>query len=265
MKPVLIIAGSDTLSGGGLQADVRTFQRFEIPSCQILTCIVTVPSDTGEVDIYDMPLSLFEKELASLGDGSQFSGIKVGMLANLEIAKQVSLFLKKIVVDIPIVIDPVLALKESGFGMSTEIVHFFKQELLPLATVITPNLHEAELLSNHQGIETIAEMEQVAQELHQANIANIVIKGGLRFPGDEALDLLWSNQQLTLFKQRKLANYHNNGAGCTFASAITVGLIQGKTLIQSVAQAKSFVYQAIEQGIPFLPELGNVWQGFKEI
>lgn len=260
----MIIAGSDTLSGGGLQADVRTFHRFKIPSCQVLTCIVTVPSETGEVDIYDMPLPLFQKQLESLGDGSQFSGIKVGMLANLEIAKKVSLFLNRITADIPIVIDPVLALKESGFGMSTEIIHFFKEELLPLATVITPNLHEAELLSGHSGIEELAEMEQVARELNQIKIANIVIKGGLRFPGTQAIDVLWTQGQATFFKQPKLTNCHNNGAGCTFASAITAGLVQGQSLIEAVAQAKDFVYQAIDQGMPFLPELGNVWQGFKE-
>lgn len=264
VKPALIIAGSDTLSGGGLQADVRTFQRFGITSHQLLTCIVTMNPQNEHISIFELSEKEISTQLGILKTVGTYGGVKVGMLANLKVAHLIKDFLKTEGSDKPLVIDPVLALKESGFETSETIIQFFKDELIPLATIITPNLHEAELLSGISPIDTVAKMKEAACRLKELGTKSVVIKGGLRFPGIEAVDLFYDGTEFLEFRESKLATSTNNGAGCTFASAITCYLMMGHSLPDSVKQAKAFVYLAIENGIAFLPNLGNVWQGFRE-
>lgn len=256
MKKGLIIAGSDTLSGGGLQTDIRTFSAHNLSVSNVLTCIVTLDSETTAIDICDLPVGLVEQQLQMIAFSS-ISVIKIGMLANLAVAKQIELFLKRMTTT-PIILDPVLALKESGFGLSEKIVSFFSERLLPLADITTPNLREAELLAN-MTITTLADMEQAAKVIHQFGVKNVVIKGGTRLVGIEAIDLLYDGHDYTYFKAPKLQTTNNNGAGCTFASAIAANVANGLSVTESVTDAKKFVYQAINHGFPFLDDLGNVW------
>lgn len=263
MTKVLTIAGSDSLSGGGLQADLRTFKEYQVEGANVLTCIVTVAPNTDEVTVLGVSLRALKAQLREcLAKESEVDVIKVGMLANIEIAKVVASYLKEIN-HIPIVLDPVLALKESGLTSSQDIIDFFMTELMPIATITTPNLREAELLSGLTGIDSIEKMVEAARIIHKTGVKNVVVKGGQRLKGETAYDVLFDGNKVTILEEKKLANSYNNGAGCTFASAIAAGIATGLSMEESVKKGKVFVYESIKYGIPFLPGLGNVYQGRK--
>lgn len=263
MKRVLTIAGSDSLSGGGLQADLRTFEEYNVSGKNVVTCLVTVEPKTDKVEVHEVSKEILKRQLEScLSDFEKIDGIKVGMLASIETAKIVAKYLKKNT-QIPIILDPVLALKETGLESDQSIIEFFRAELLPLATLTTPNLAEAELLSGIEPIDSLEKMKQAAKIIYQTGVSYVVIKGGQRIKGSVAYDLLYDGSDYTIFEQQKISNGFNNGAGCTFASAITSGIAKGWSVEKSVKEAKIFVYEAIEYGIPFLPDLGNVYQGAK--
>ncbi|MGY3766409.1 hydroxymethylpyrimidine/phosphomethylpyrimidine kinase [Vagococcus vulneris] len=255
-KTGLIIAGSDTLSGGGLQTDIRTFETKRLNSCNILTCIATVNQSNETIAIHDLSPELIKKQWDDI-KRLPIDVLKIGMLANLEIAVKV----KKIMEScsgIPIVIDPVLALKESGYGMSDEIVAFFYRELLPIAFVTTPNLKEAEMLAR-MSINNKKDMEQAAIVIKASSVEYVVIKGGHRLPGTEATDLIYNGKTFNYLTTPKLQTTQTNGAGCTFASAIAANIANELPVIVAVTEAKQFVYQAIKNGFPLLSDLGNVW------
>ncbi len=263
MKKVLTIAGSDSLSGGGLQADLRTFEEYQVTGLNVLTCIVTVEANTDKVTVTELPLSLLETQLEEcFNEVPAIDVIKIGMLANIETAKVVVKALKKHR-EIPVVLDPVLALKESGLTSSQDIIDFFKTELMPLADITTPNLKEAELLSGLGKLDSLEKMKEAAQLIHKTGVKHVVIKGGQRLEGRLAYDVFYDGQNYMILEEDKLLNGYNNGAGCTFASAIASGMALGYHLETAVRKAKSFVYEGIEYGIPFLPGLGNVFQGGK--
>lgn len=261
MKRVLTIAGSDSLSGGGLQADLRTFTEYGLEASNVVTCLVGVDVNEDKVEIHEVSTQMLKHQLKKVEESNEIIGIKVGMLASIETGKLVASFLKT--KETPIVIDPVLALKESGVESNQSVIEFFKKELLPLATITTPNLREAELLSGIDPIDSLEKMEEAAIRIYQTGVKNVVIKGGQRFEGTMAYDLLYDGEKSVILEQQKIKNGYNNGAGCTFASAICSGLAKGMDVLESVKAAKIFVYEAIEYGIPFLSELGNVYQGGK--
>lgn len=258
MKKVLTIAGSDSLSGGGLQADLRTFSEYRLAAENVVTCIVSVEPETDKVSIQEVFTLNIEKQLMSIDN--DLLAIKIGMLGSIETGRLVASFLRERE-NIPVVLDPVLALKESGFESNQKIIDFFKQELLPQATITTPNLKEAELLSGMNSINNLEDMKVAAVKIYQTGVKNVVIKGGQRLEGKTAYDVLYNGREHAVLEQEKLSNGFNNGAGCTFASAICGGIANGMSVEMAVKKAKIFVYESIKYGIPFLPELGNVYQG----
>lgn len=261
-KKVLTIAGSDSLSGGGLQADLRTFQEYGVKGLNALTCIVTVEPETDQITVHEVSEKMLRSQLEEcLNQEVAVDVIKIGMLANLETAKIVAEYLKQ--VNKPIVLDPVLALKESGLTSGQDIVNFFNQELMPLAIITTPNLKEAELLSGIKEINSLEKMKEAAQVIHKTGVKHVVIKGGQRLPGNTAYDVFYDGVDFLILQEKKLENGFNNGAGCTFASAIASGISLDYPMKEAVIRAKEFVYEGIQYGIPFLPGLGNVYQGGK--
>lgn len=263
MKKVITIAGSDSLSGGGLQADIRTFKEYGVESANVVTCLVTVDPKTDQVTVHDVTSDMLKAQLdASLNDTSELSAIKIGMLANLETAEIVASYLVKFI-DIPVILDPVLALKESGLTSKQTVIDFFIEKLVPLATIVTPNLREAELLSGVK-IDSLETMKAAAEKIHQLGARSVVVKGGQRLSGKTAYDVFYDGYEFVVLEEPKIANGFNNGAGCTFASGIASGIALEMTVLASVEASKQFVYEAIKNGIPFLEGLGNVYQGQTE-
>ncbi|KGR73478.1 bifunctional hydroxymethylpyrimidine kinase/phosphomethylpyrimidine kinase [Streptococcus phocae subsp. salmonis] len=235
---LLAISGNDILSGGGLYADLATYTANSLHGFVAVTCLTTV-SD-GKLDIFPIEDSLVKKQLESL-ENVPFSAIKIGLLPNRQIAKEVLEFIKKRPLT-KLVLDPVLVCKEnkdaSGHAVRDDLI-----DLLPYATIITPNLIEAELLSQ-KSIKTLEDMQEAAAILHRLGAKSVLIKGGNRFSSQRAIDLFYDGIDYHVLEHAVL-DANNIGAGCTLASSIASHLALGKPLLESVTIAKNFVYEAI--------------------
>lgn len=242
-KKILTIAGSDILSGGGMQADLATFAANGLYGFCALTSIVTVNDE--KFWVHPVAQDIFQEELNSLAD-VEFSAIKIGLLPNTKILQQTTKWLTTLSAKsaIPIVLDPVIVFKENADYSVSEMREFFISELFPLASVVTPNLKEAEILTG-QPIKTKTEMEAAAKALYDFGAKNVVIKGGNRFDQSQAIDLVYDGKNFFELTNPLLKN-NNNGAGCTFAASIASQLAKEKKVEEAVKEAKTFVYQAIQ-------------------
>ncbi|MGT2907739.1 bifunctional hydroxymethylpyrimidine kinase/phosphomethylpyrimidine kinase [Streptococcus dentiloxodontae] len=237
-KYILAISGNDIFSGGGLHADLATYSTNHLHGFVAVTCLTAV-TDTG-FEVFATDKTVFQHQLNSLKD-IDFSGIKLGLLPNVEIA-ELTLDFVKAHASIPLILDPVLVCKESHdvevSALRTELLKFF-----PYTSIITPNLVEAELLSQ-KTIKTLDDMKAAAQKLHQLGAQNVVIKGGNRFSQEKAIDVFYDGKKLHVLEYPVLTN-NNIGAGCTFASSIASQIVLGKSALEAVEISKDFVYQAI--------------------
>lgn len=255
-KNILTIAGSDTLAGGGLQADLKTFEDFDTFGLTIITCIAVL-LENG-FNLVDVEPDLVKKQLDTIQNNVKLDAIKIGLIHNLETITLTKNFLQKF--HVPIVLDPVLAFKETSELHNNQYRKKLIDELFPLATIVTPNLKEAELLSQ-QSITTLAEMQQAAQKIYSFGPQSVIIKGGERLAGELACDLFYDGHQHQVLQKPKINKKTVNGAGCTFASAIAANLALKRSLLDAVLNSKNFVYQAIMRGVTLKNGDGNVWHG----
>lgn len=237
-KYILAISGNDIFSGGGLYADLATYTTHHLHGFVAVTCL-TAMTDKG-FEVFATDSSVFSQQLKSLKD-VPFSGIKLGLLPNVEIAELALAFVKEHA-DIPIVLDPVLVCKENH-DVEVSVLRDELLKFLPYAAIITPNLVEAELLSQ-KSIQTLEDMKPVAKELHELGAKHVVIKGGNRFSQTVAVDVFYDGQDFHVLENPVL-NHNNIGAGCTFASSIASQLLLGHPVLEAVQFSKNFVYQAI--------------------
>jgi pyridoxine kinase len=255
-KKVVTIAGSDTLAGGGLQADLATFHEYGLFGFTAITSIVT--ENDGNIYIYPVSESVLREQLKTIFSLPDIKGIKLGLLPSVEIIKIVSELLKANS-KITVIADPVLIFKEDPKVDMTEVIAAMKELIFPFVDVLTPNLLEAELFSERK-ISTLLEMKEVAVKFSQYGLKNVVIKGGMRLPGKEAIDVFFDGRSVHVLKLSKILQNTYNGAGCTFASAILAGMVEGMDLLTSVKQAKKFVHKGIFRGLLIDEKHGNVWQ-----
>ena len=194
---------------------------------------------------------ILNDQLNTIKDNLSLDGIKLGLIHQLESLEIVKSFLRSF--DGPIVLDPVMAFKETDHVYNDSYREKLI-ELFPFATVITPNLKEAELLSQ-QKISNPTEMEQAAKKIIDLGAQSVVIKGGQRLSGN------YNGETFQYFSKPKLSNVTINGAGCTFASAIASNLVLGKDLVNAIEDSKEYVYQGIKNGLLLKNGEGNVWFG----
>ncbi|GGE34859.1 bifunctional hydroxymethylpyrimidine kinase/phosphomethylpyrimidine kinase [Streptococcus himalayensis] len=237
---VLAISGNDIYSGGGLYADLITYAAHGQHGFVAVTCLTAMTEQGFEVFATDT--EVFRHQLNSLVH-VPFSAVKIGLLPNVEIAGLTLDFIQQHAT-IPVILDPVLVCKETHDVEVTALrEELFK--LFPYATILTPNLAEAQLLTQKE-IKTLKDMEIAAKELHRLGAKAVVIKGGTRFSESEAIDLFYDGQNLELLRQPLLEG-NNTGAGCTFASAIASLIVNGESVSKAVAGAKEFVYRSIQK------------------
>ncbi|TCD45716.1 bifunctional hydroxymethylpyrimidine kinase/phosphomethylpyrimidine kinase [Streptococcus sp. X16XC17] len=236
---ILTIAGNDVLSGGGFQADLATFANHGLFGFLAQTCMTANGPDGFEIIPTD--LVPFQKQLDSLST-VDFAIIKIGLLPTPQIALAVLDFIQSRP-QVPVVLDPVLVFKENDDDSVSTMQEIF-QEFFTQVTVITPNLKEAEILSD-MSISSLADMEIAAQVLKNRGAHNVVIKGGNRLDTNQAIDVLLTEDGLETF-QAPLLNKNNNGAGCTFSSAIASHLAVGDDISTAVSLAKSYVTSTIK-------------------
>ncbi|MDR3241959.1 MAG: bifunctional hydroxymethylpyrimidine kinase/phosphomethylpyrimidine kinase [Lactobacillaceae bacterium] len=258
-KIILTIAGSDILSGGGIQADLATFTEYGLFGLSVITSIVTVKADTFTITLID--LDLVAAQLASIEENYQLSAIKIGLVPSVEMIKLVGTFVQRVGQNIPVVVDPVMVFKENGSVPIQELVDAFKSDLLPFATVTTPNLTETKMLAGGIEIANEVDLQVAAQNILDSGAKAVVAKGGTRLNKKTAIDVLVAKDVVKVFQAPIVNAKFNNGAGCTFSSAIASQLALGQEIETAVQNAKDFVFQGIKHGVAISPEFGNVWQG----
>ena len=240
----LTIAGSDSGGGAGLQADLRTFMAFRVHGCCAITC-VTAQNTCGVQRVDALPASALAAQLEAVRTDLPVAALKTGMLLNAELIECTVEQLRSW----PIwrVIDPVMVSRTGAVLLETAALEAIKQKLLPLADLITPNLHEAALLSGIDLVDANA-AEQAASRLAAMGPKAVLIKGG----GDPAWggrDLLWNQGGLQWLEGERVNTTHSHGSGCTLAAAITANLAQQVALPDAIERARRYVRSALQQSL----------------
>lgn len=245
MKIVLTIAGSDSGGGAGIQADLKTFSALGVYGMSVLTSI-TAQNTLGVQGIHDLPPEFVGLQIDSVMQDIGTDAAKTGMLSNVQIIKIVSEKVKKYKVK-NLVIDPVMIAKGGDRLLKEDAVESLKQDLVPLANVVTPNLSEAEVLSGLK-IKNLSDMKEAARKIFRLGAQNVLIKGG-HLSSDEAIDVLYNGKTFQEFKAKRFKTKNTHGTGCTFSSAIAAELAKGKKVEEAVNIAKKYITLAIKNSL----------------
>ena len=242
----LTIAGSDSSAGAGIQADLKTFSALGVYGLTAVTCIVAeVPGKVSRIE--PVTARMVCEQIEVLLKNFSVGAIKTGLLCSSEIVSAVAQAIedggKKTARSILFVVDPVMIATSGETLLEPEAVELYKNKLFPLATLITPNLDEAALLLETM-IKDRKQMENAAKVLAKKYGASILLKGG-HLRGDNAIDLLFHNGELTEFSAPFVRGVETHGTGCTYSAAITAGLASGSSLEQAIDRAKKFVTESI--------------------
>jgi hydroxymethylpyrimidine/phosphomethylpyrimidine kinase len=239
----LTIAGSDSGGGAGIQADLKTFQELKVFGMSVLTA-VTAQNTLGVQGVYPLSGEAVKQQIESIGTDLGTDAVKTGMLFSSEIIEAVAEKIKQFRWH-NIVVDPVMIAKGGAPLLQEEAVSALKSALLPLATVITPNIPEAEVLTGIT-IRTLADRQEAAKRLREMGVKYVIIKGGHDEDETEAVDLLYDGDEFTYFQSKRITTKNTHGTGCTFAAAITAELAKGSSVKEAVQTAKAFIQAAIE-------------------
>ncbi len=237
---VLVIAGSDSGGGAGIQADIKTITALGAYAATAVTAL-TAQNTLGVQGIVPVPPDFVRRQIASVLADIGADVVKTGMLgdaATLEaVAEEIAGY------GLPVVVDPVMVAKGGACLLAADAVAALKRRLIPLACIITPNLPEAEVLAG-MAIPDLAAMRQAAAVLLMLGAPAVLLKGG-HLPGDAVVDLLATEDGVVELAAPRITSRNTHGTGCTLASAIAAGLAQGMALEASVRRARAFVRAAI--------------------
>jgi hydroxymethylpyrimidine/phosphomethylpyrimidine kinase len=239
----LTIAGSDSGGGAGIQADLKTFSAFRVFGMSVLTA-VTAQNSLGVQGVFNLPPEFVARQIDSVLGDFGADAVKIGMLSTAPIVAAVAERLRHWRVQ-PVVVDPVMIAKSGDPLLEPDARAALVREILPLATVVTPNLAEAAALADRP-VATEADMEDAARRILILGPRAVLVKGG--HLKDSATDILWDGRTLTRFPAPHLDTPHTHGTGCTYAAAIAANLARGRALDEAVRDAKAYVTAAIREG-----------------
>jgi hydroxymethylpyrimidine/phosphomethylpyrimidine kinase len=240
MKTVLTIAGSDSCSGAGIQADLKTISALGAYGMSAITA-VTAQNTMGVLSVRELDVNIIRDQINCLYDDIAVDAVKVGMVSSIEIIDVIGECLQKNRAE-KIVVDPVMVSKSGYHLLREEAREELVKVLFPLAEVVTPNLYEAELLTGDK-IETLAQMEQAALKIHGLGGLKVIIKGG-HLTGD-AIDVVYDGVNFSYLKGKRIETKNTHGTGCTFSSAIAALLARGYPLPEAARLAKEYINGAI--------------------
>ena len=245
MYTALTIAGSDSSGGAGIQADIKTMTANGVYAMSAITAL-TAQNTTGVTSIMEATPQFLAEELDCIFTDIYPDAIKTGMVASTDlievIADKLTVYKAK-----NIVVDPVMVATSGARLISEDAISTLKSKLLPLAKVITPNIPEAEVLSEMQ-IKSEADMEKAAKIICDRLGCSVLLKGGHQL--NDANDLLWQkDEQVTWFMGKRIDNPNTHGTGCTLSSAIASNLAKGYDLKTSVKYAKNYISGALAAGL----------------
>lgn len=251
----LSIAGSAARGGAGIQADLKTFQELDVFGMSAITAIVA-SHPRIEQGIFPQTLEAIEAQVYTALRDIGADAIKTGMLFTEEIITHTARWLAEANVA-NLVIDPVMIGKMGSALLKDDAIQALKTKLLPLATIITPNMPEASRLLNIEELTTVAELKEAAEALHKLGPRYVLVKGG-RLEGP-AIDVLYDGKQYYLFEAPRINTQNTNGAGCSYSAAITAELAKGRAVPEAVEQAKKFITAAIRHSLSFRRGVGPTY------
>ena len=240
MQTALTIAGSDTCGGAGIQADIKTMTANGVYAMSAITAL-TAQNTTGVTGIMEVTPDFLRLELDTVITDIRPDAVKIGMVSSAELIRVIAETLRKYELK-NIVADPVMVAPSGARLISEDAVSTLKEELLPLATVITPNIPEAEVLADME-IRTPEDMITAAEKIYKAYGCAVLCKGGHSM--NDANDLLYRADGYKWFRGRRIDNPNTHGTGCTLSSAIASNLAKGADLDTAVEKAKHYISGAL--------------------
>ncbi|EAH5177129.1 bifunctional hydroxymethylpyrimidine kinase/phosphomethylpyrimidine kinase [Campylobacter lari] len=238
--PILTIAGSDCSGGAGLQADLKTFSAHNLFGMSVVLSVVA-ENTARVISCFDIPTKIIDEQMLAIYEDIEPKAVKIGMLGSKEIITCVKENLLKFQSK-NIVIDPVMFAKNGYALMPLENCQFFKDEILSLADVLTPNIPEAEFLCDFK-ILNEEDMKKAAIKLFELGAKSVLIKGGHNEKNTD--DIFYDGKEFSIFKGEKINTKNTHGTGCTLSSAIASNLALGKNKHEAIKLAKEYVYNAI--------------------
>ena len=237
----LTIAGSDSGGGAGIQADLKTFAAFGVHGASAIACL-TAQNPARVLAIEPCPPKTLRRQLESVFQELPPSAVKTGMLFNAENVRGVATFLKN--KQTPLIVDPVMVSTSGAKLLQPRALKILMDCLIPLATLVTPNLPEAQILSG-QNISSLEEMDVAARKIHSQFGCAVLLKGGHLRGQRKATDIFFDGQTRLLLHAPFVKGLRTHGTGCVYSAAICAALARGKELPQAVRTGKQFVTRAI--------------------
>ncbi|RID82285.1 bifunctional hydroxymethylpyrimidine kinase/phosphomethylpyrimidine kinase [Mesobacillus zeae] len=246
VRKALTIAGSDSGGGAGIQADLKTFQELGVYGTSAITA-VTAQNTLGVQDIYPMSPKMVAAQIDCIGEDIGTDALKTGMLFSADIIITVAERINHY--GWQAIVDPVMIAKGGASLLQTEAVEAVKKYLMPCALVVTPNIPEAEVLTGVR-ISTEEDKKHAAVLLHKLGAKHVIIKGGHdENSHDSASDLLYNGQDFSYFTSARIPTKNTHGTGCTFSAALTAGIANGESVMDSAKLAKDFIQMAIQDDL----------------
>lgn len=240
---VLIVAGSDSGGGAGIQADIKAVTAMNGFAATAITAL-TAQNTQGVHGVVGVEPAFIAQQMEVVLSDIGADALKTGMLHSAEVIGVVAAGIARHAAGVPLVVDPVMVAKGGHRLLLTEAEAALRDTLLPMAALVTPNLPEAEVLVAFP-VRVEADMKRAAQRLVELGAGAVLMKGG-HLEGDRVVDLLFHEGRFDRFEDARIESRSTHGTGCTLASAIAAGLAQKMTLRDAVARARTYVRQAIE-------------------
>ncbi|MEO1095491.1 MAG: bifunctional hydroxymethylpyrimidine kinase/phosphomethylpyrimidine kinase [Cyanobacteria bacterium J06638_28] len=242
----LTIAGSDSGGGAGIQADLRTFAFHQVHGTSALTC-VTAQNTCGVTRVDALPAAAVVAQIDAVVQDIGVQSAKLGMLLNADIMQAVATTITQSPVP-SWVIDPVMVSRTGAQLIDDAAIATLKAELLPLATVLTPNRYEAQILSGQQ-IDTLADMENAARHIHTLGARSVIVKGGGMPHELRGVDVWFDGEQVRTLTTETVETNDTHGTGCTLSAAIAANLALGQDPLTAVRHGKAYVTQALKHSL----------------
>ncbi len=247
---VLIVAGSDSGGGAGLQADIKTVSALGGYAMTAVTAL-TAQNTLGVFGVVGVEPAFVQQQMRVVLDDIGADALKTGMLHDAAVIEAVCQVLESLEPGIPVVVDPVMVAQSGDSLLEPDAVETLKGRLVPRAAVLTPNVPEAERLAG-QEIRDVDDMTEAARALLDLGPAAVLLKGG-HLEGKVVTDVLATHQGIERFQSPRLETPHTHGTGCTLASAVATGLAQGMALRAAVVRARAYLQEALRSA----PGLGR--------
>jgi hydroxymethylpyrimidine/phosphomethylpyrimidine kinase len=255
----LTIAGSDSGGGAGIQADLKTFAVHCIHGTSALTC-VTSQNTLGVTRVDALPAAAVVAQMEAVVSDIGVQATKTGMLLNQEIIDAVASQVKTLDLD-NLVVDPVMVSRTGAQLIDDEAVKSLRDVLIPIATIVTPNRYEAQILSGLE-IHTLDDMQEAAQRIYQLGASAVLVKGGGMTGNLRGVDVWFDGCEVSTLTTEQVETSNTHGTGCTLSSAITANLALGKDPLSAVRLAKDYVTTALKYALDIGQGTGPVGHFF---